>query len=172
VPCIDSPVIPFIRDYFVVNAAILIDVLNSKLKDTVLWDHPNISLRTAPPEWFNVSDPFYGDAIELILDNAVKTDIKDVRANASAFAGILRILDDAEHCWPSKRVMKNQQFLFCSYTRDNADMITMTQGVGALLLLILTMLGIPAINEFKYVESAMKKGPQAKRAVNPSAPDS
>jgi hypothetical protein len=49
VPCVDSPVIPFVRDYFVVNAAILIEALNSKLRNTVLWEHPNISLRTAPP---------------------------------------------------------------------------------------------------------------------------
>jgi ABC-type phosphate/phosphonate transport system permease subunit len=55
--------------------------------------------------------------------------------------------------------------------RETAEMITMTQAIGALLLIILTMLAIPAINQFKYVENAVKTVPQAKRAVNPSAPD-
>jgi hypothetical protein len=56
--------------------------------------------------------------------------------------------------------------------RETAEMITMTQAIGALLLIILTMLAIPAINQFRYMENAMKTRPQAKRVVNPLAPDS
>ena len=153
-PCIASPVFPFIQDYYAINSILLIDDFTAKMKGTNVWNDEKTKLQYSPAHWFNVTDEFYPIQIEKLDDEAKKTEAQTAYDKAVNFTNLLLILDENAQCAYSKSEMRAEHFLMCKYMKDNLDMLTMSQAVGGVLLLIITFSGIPAIREFEWAGRA------------------
>jgi hypothetical protein len=158
VPCVASPVFPYIQDYFVINSVLMVDDLNKKLQGTDLFKDPSNDYMHSPAQWFNVTDQFYVDVINQIAQNETRDEIMSNYTVITAFVNILLLIDDNQHCKYSKNEMREENFLMCIYLKDNLDMLTCTQAVGAILLVLITLTGIPAIRKFEWAGHANMGG--------------
>jgi hypothetical protein len=150
VPCVSSPVFPFISRYFIVQGVSKVDALVNAWRASSSWN----DVRHALPMWFNVSDQLYVDLVQQTTNETLRDELEGYRANASHYATLLQTIDGHQHCAYTKSVMRDEQFLFCTYMKDNMDMMTASQVVGAVLLAVVTGLGIPAIKQFAYAGKA------------------
>jgi hypothetical protein len=96
--------------------------------------------------------------VALIPEADIKAAATTALEGAIAWSELFMILDRNQQCKPSKDAITGENFLFCTYLRDNLDMLTLTQVVGALLLLIITIVGIPAIKKFEWAGNAGLNG--------------
>jgi hypothetical protein len=172
VPCLSSPVFPFLQDYFVIGSVRRCESLTDTLRETNVWDN---ELMYSVPRWFNVSSPWYAQKIENISDNALKQEARQKLGDAVSFARVWQLVDDNRQCRFSREEMRGERFLFCTYMRISLDMLTLTQIVGAILLVIITCIGIPAVKKFEYAgfvgfegrfnagNQAPQRSPKAKR---------
>jgi hypothetical protein len=158
VPCVASPVFPYIQDYFVINSVLMVDALNAELRKTTLFGLYSNDYVHSPAQWFNVTDKFYLGVINEIAENETRDAIMSQYLNVTAFVKILLMIDDNAHCKYSKEEMKAENFLMCIYLKDNLDMLTCTQAVGAILLVLITLTGIPAIRKFEWAGHANMGG--------------
>jgi hypothetical protein len=154
VPCVASPVFPYMQDYYVVNAVTDVDEFNELLSQTNLWNDPKSPLRDSPPYWFNISHDYYRSEIGRITDPSLREMIAKKYENVTEFIKVFKILDENQHCLYSKGEIREERFLFCTYLKDNLDMITVTQVIGSILLVIITIIGIPAIRKFEWAGRA------------------
>jgi hypothetical protein len=172
VTCVTSPVFPYVQQYFIVNCVSRVDELVKAWKTSNTW----LEVRHAQPFWFNVSAPWYAEQVAATTDEAIRENLSVLLNDAIVFADYLKIVDDSSHCTSTKAEMRAENFLFCSYMKDNMDMLTASQVAGAVLLAIVTALAIPALKQFPYAGKAGlggvlngnkggggKKGAKAKR---------
>jgi hypothetical protein len=158
VPCLTSPVFLFLEDYFVIGSVRRCEDLTETLNKTNVWAEQPTPVSDSVPRWFNVSSPWYAMKIEDITDSQLRAEAKLKLEDAVSFARIWQLIDDNRHCRFSKNEMRGEQFLFCTYLRVSLDMLTLTQVVGALLIVIITGIGIPAIKKFEYAGFVAFKG--------------
>jgi hypothetical protein len=175
VPCLSSPVFPFLQDYFVIGSVRRCETLTDTLSQTNVWDSEPTPVRDSVPRWFNVSSPWYAQKIGNITDSRLRAEAKGKLDDAINFARIWQMIDDHAHCRLSKAEMRGEQFLFCTYMRVSLDMLTLTQVIGGILLVIITCIGIPAIKKLEYAgfvgfkgrfnagNQAPQRAPKAKR---------
>jgi hypothetical protein len=154
VPCVDSPVFPFIQDWFVVNAVESTDGVNSLFKQTNMWTDPTSLLSISPAFWFNISLDWYKSEIELTDNATLKAALSEQYNTAIAAVDRFQLLDQHRKCAYSKNEMRQEKFLFCTYSRHSLDMSTATQVAGAVLLIIIVVTGIPAIRKFEWAGNA------------------
>jgi hypothetical protein len=83
--------------------------------------------------------------------------------SVTEFVALLRLLEDSKSCTASREIMRQQQFLFCTYLRDNLDMLTITQLIGGAVLVMLTWTAVFSINLFRFAGKIHKKVPLARR---------
>jgi hypothetical protein len=157
-PCVASPVFPYIQDYYVIHAVSLCNQLFKLFEESEIWEQPTNPLRFSPPHFWNVSSSFYSGQVAAIPEDDIKTEAATTLQDAISWSDLFAVLDRNQQCKPSKDAMAGEHFLFCSYLRDNLDMLTLTQVFGALLLLGITIIGIPAIKKFEYAGNAGMKG--------------
>jgi hypothetical protein len=158
IPCLSSPVFPFLEDYFVIGAVQRCERLTDVLSSTNVWLGEPTPVSESVPRWFNVSSPWYAEKIENITDDTLREYAKLKLTDAVDFASTWQLIDNNRHCRFSKAEMHGEQFLFCTYMRVSLDMLTLTQVVGAILLVIITCIGIPAIKKFEYAGFVGFKG--------------
>jgi len=149
VPCVSSPVYPFIKDHLAYEALIAVDDMKSEATSASC-----SAITTNPPTWYNVTDSYYKTAVTS-CSNSDLTLAYTIALNKST---PMIVLDQSITCRWSKNELRLDSFLLCTYAKDNLDMIMMTQGIGAVLLVLLTILGIPAIKRFKYAGNANLEG--------------
>jgi hypothetical protein len=157
-PCLDSPVFPYIQDYYVVSAVEATNVINELFKQSNVWADPNSMLSVSPAYWFNVSSEYYKTQIQLTTDETLRDSLNANYANATASVSLYQSLAQHRKCAYSKNEMREEKFLFCTYTRNNLDMSTVSQIVGAILLIIIVLTGIPAIRKFEWAGNANLMG--------------
>jgi hypothetical protein len=154
VPCIASPLFPFLEQYYIVNAVQRVDTFNELLRTTNVYRQKGSLLRDSLAFWFNVSDPYYALVINETENVTLREQLTESHADAAYFAELLTILKANEHCDFSKAAMRDEQWLMCVYAKDNLDMLTAFQVVGAVLLAIITVIAVPAVREFAYAGKA------------------
>jgi hypothetical protein len=159
VPCIDSPVLPYIQDHFVVTAAVLIDSVRSGFQKTVAW----ASVAESPPEWFNISDDFYTQQLALIESATAKAELQVQLDEARTMAGYLALIDEGRTCSTTRQIIREHEFLLCKYLRDNLDMLTMTQVIGGIVTAILTAVAVSSLNLFRYAGKIYRRKLQRRR---------
>jgi hypothetical protein len=171
VPCVASPVFPYIQDYFVIHSVLYAEQFHNRLMQTSLYQDTSNDYRYSPAQWFNITDPFYEERIAEITPEADQQEIESMYRNITSFVNILLLIDDSQHCKFTKNEMKEEHFLFCVYLKDNLDMLTLTQCAGAILLVLIVLTGIPAIRKFEWAGNAnlggvlnAGRGPNAKGA--------
>ena len=153
-PCIASPIFPFIQDYYAINSILRVENFTAKMEGTNVWNEENSKFKVSPAQWFNVTDEFYPLQIEKVNDENKKAEAQSSYDYALEFVTLLHILDENAQCAYSKSEMRAEHFLMCKYMKDNLDMLTMSQAVGGVLLVIITFSGIPAIREFEWAGRA------------------
>jgi hypothetical protein len=177
VPCVASPVFPYIQDYFVIQSVLAVNEFNTMLLNTSLLQDISNDYRYSPAQWFNVTNSFYQKVINEISESekAKRDELQEYYNGLKDFVTVLLLVDDSAHCRWSKNEMRAENFLFCVYLKDNLDMMTCTQAVGAVILVIITLIGIPAIRKFEWAghanmggilnagQRAAPKGARAKR---------
>jgi hypothetical protein len=67
-------------------------------------------------------------------------------------------LDQNPQCKHSKDVLVGEKFLFCIYLRDNLDMLTLSQVIGAVLIVVLPTVAMPAVTKFEWEGNANLAG--------------
>jgi hypothetical protein len=157
-PCVASPVFPYIQDYYIINTVSKCNHLFQLLEESELWDDPSNPIRFSPPHFWNVSSPFYRAEVEAIKEGDLKKEATETLGSAISWAEIFAVLDRNQQCKPSKDAMAGENFLFCSYLRDNLDMLTLTQVIGAVLIVVITIVGIPALKKFEWAGNAGLSG--------------
>jgi hypothetical protein len=154
VPCIASPLFPFLEQYYIVNTVQRVDHFNNLLKSTNVYHQKGSPLRESLAFWFNVSDPYYVQVIAETDNATLRQQLNQSQADAAHFAELLTILNANAHCDFSKEKMREEQWLMCVYAKDNLDMLSAFQVVGAVLLVIITIVAVPAIRQFAYAGKA------------------
>ena len=139
-PCVNSPVLPFIEDHYVIEAVHNVDLFNEKLISM------NKTYSYSPSFWFNVTETIYAD--EVTKQN--NDDLTKLYKNAVNKSTYLIYLESFEQCTYSRNEIKEENFLFCTYMKDSIDMITLTQFIGCILIIIITITGIDAIKKFEW----------------------
>ena len=141
VPCISSPLFPFLYDHFVVKALSAMEeyMANYKTKTNGIDLHEKFY-----PQWFNITSPKILDFI-----NANKVLVTEFNQTLDVVSQ-LTIIDQSMTCHWTKEQIKEDNFLMCVYAKDSLDMLMMCQGCAAIFILILTFLGVPAIKRFQW----------------------
>jgi hypothetical protein len=142
----------------VINSVLGVREINDLFSQTNVWSDPTSQLRYSPAHWFNISDEYYRSEIQKITDPNLKQTIEIQYDNVTKFVGIFQLFQDHQHCRYTKSEMRGEQFLFCTYMKSNLDMITMSQVVGAILLIMCTLTAIPAIRKFEWAGRANLHG--------------
>lgn len=117
----------------------------------------------SPPFWFNITDEYYqdelsGDSKCLGENKQCGAELQNLLKEAVVWANSLIALDNQRQCLYSKNRMKQEDFLMCAYTKDNLDMLMMSQAVGCILVVIITCIGLPAIKKFEWAGYANMGG--------------
>jgi hypothetical protein len=157
-PCVASPVFPYVQEYYIINGVMNCEKLKDAFNESNLWHDEDATLRNSPPTLWNVSHTFYAQKIGEIDNVTLAAEANDAREKAMYWSSLFFILDENQQCKHSKETMSGENFLFCTYLRDNLDMLTLTQVVGAVLILVITGLGIPAIKKFEWAGNANLAG--------------
>ncbi|OHT14946.1 hypothetical protein TRFO_14592 [Tritrichomonas foetus] len=179
IPCVNSPLFSYLNDYFAQTAVTDINALMELYKTADVYADNSTMLYCSPPMWFNVTDAFYNDLFNRIADTSKKFEVLHKYETAKSTSTDLSTLDRERLCTFSKQKMKDESFLMCKYTKDNLDMITMSQAIGCLLVIIIICIGLPAIKKFEWAGNAnlggilngkkqtkfMGKNPKAKRTA-------
>jgi hypothetical protein len=74
--------------------------------------------------------------------------------SAAHFAHIFSLIEKNQQCRTSKETLIGENFLLCTYLRENLEMLTLTQILGGILIIIVTIVGIPAIKKFEWAGKA------------------
>lgn len=157
IPCVNSPIFNYINDYFAQNA---IEKLN-KFRDSVnaqfcdLGKNSETVFCQSPPFWFNATDKFYLDEV---TNNPNLRNLSGIYEECSKWSNSLVVLDRQRQCIFSKNQMRQENFLMCTYTKDNLDMIMISQAIGCILVVIITCIGLPAIKKFEWAGYANMGG--------------
>jgi hypothetical protein len=159
VPCVDSPVLPYIQDHFVVASAVAIGAVRTAFQTTSIWEN----VKDALPEWFNVTDEFYTKQIAEVRNESQRGELEVQIANARALSRFLVVFEESNTCSTTREIMREHEFLFCTYLRDNLDMLTMTQVLGGVLIAGLTGLGVMSLNLFRYAGKLHRRAPHRRR---------
>ena len=93
-----------------------------------------------------VTETIYAD--EVTKQN--NDDLTKLYKNAVNKSTYLIYLESFEQCTYSRNEIKEENFLFCTYMKDSIDMITLTQFIGCILIIIITITGIDAIKKFEW----------------------
>ena len=133
VPCVNSPIIELLKNHYVVNAIIDIKNFNHKYKKSL-------------PVYFNNITSYY-------YKNYYGNDNQDFN-NTLKSSSLLNLLLNFNECQKSFIVMKEENFLFCTYMKENLNMLMVSQGLGFIFILILTIIAFPAIKKFEFAGKA------------------
>lgn len=150
VPCVSSPIFPFINDYFNYYG---LDATQKFIDHAKSNNYTEIVEKYV--QWFNISDSSVSEAVNTKKDDSSLASLYETALNKTS---IMTIIDQSMTCRWSKNELRLDSFLLCTYAKDNIDMIMMTQGLGCIVLIVLTLLGIPAIKRFKYAGNANLEG--------------
>ena len=142
IPCVNSPVFPFVKNNFYFWALKNVSALNQKLEASGNTNY------TYPADWSNVTE-YYS-----IVQEIGTTDIKETYEQTVNATTQMTIIEQSVTCRWSRNELKQDQWLLCTYAKDNLDMIMLTQLAGCIVLFVLTILGIPAIKRFKFAGNA------------------
>ena len=112
----------------------------------------------SPPFWFNVTDEYYSSYEGIKNNDKYLKLLEDARVWATSLVS----LDNQRQCKYSKDKMRQENFLMCAYTKDNLDMLMISQAVGCILVVIITCIGLPAIKKFEWAGYANLGGINAK----------
>jgi len=149
IPCINSPLYPYLSNHFFVNA-----VLETQNLTNMIIANGPASLQTRLPSLLNVTNSTYLTEISTISDTTIRNALINQLNKAIAVAKPAQIIDQSQTCRWSKNKLREQEFLMCSYTRDSLDMLMCSQGIGAVLLVCITFSAIPAIKMFEWAGNA------------------
>ena len=151
VPCVNSPVFPFIKNHMYFQALKNL----GDFKTAYQTAQTEIDAATDPvltATWENFS------LIEEYVTSLNNEAISKQYANTKNATNQMVLIEQSTTCRWSKNEMRLDEWLLCTYAKDNLDMIMITQGAGCIVLLILTILGIPAIKRFKFAGNANLAG--------------
>jgi hypothetical protein len=140
IPCVNSPVFPFVKDYFYFTALSDVHKFNEKLE--------SLGETQADATWKNISE------YENIVNKKKNTELTAKYNSALNSTNQMIIIEQSVTCRWSREQLKQDKWLLCIYAKDNLNMIMITQLVGSIVLFILTILGIPAIKRFKFAGNA------------------
>lgn len=147
IPCVNSPLFAYINDYFAQDAISSIDALRSSIQSSEALTE---ALENSPPFWFNITDDYYKGIFGAMTSDETNRTIEKNYEESLKQSIYLQALTNQNQCIFSKNEMKSENFLMCSYTKDNLDMLTLTQAIGCLLVVIITCIGLPAIRKFAW----------------------
>ena len=154
VPCVSSPVYPFIQDRFIYKCLTSLDEFKDLCNKSNCTDlHKNITWDQIINESITAESFFYPGEATANHDN-ITTHLADTKKKCVA----TMVIENSTTCRWSKNTIYQDKFLLCTYTKDNLYMMMITQFAGSILLVILTILGIPAIKRFKYAGNANING--------------
>ncbi|KAH0792566.1 hypothetical protein GPJ56_003551 [Histomonas meleagridis] len=153
VPCVNSPLYPVFEDHYVILAVNSVNEFNDKMVEY----YPITNASKA--YWFNITDPYYQQI------SANRTDLNALYAQAKNKSTNLANLESMKQCEFSKNEMRGEKFLFCSYMKDNLDMLMLSQFVGCILIIIITSIGVSAIKKFEWAGNAGLGGIAASAAT-------
>ena len=151
VSCVNSPLYPFIEQSYLVKTVTAVEDLSASMHDAGLSDFDPIS-------WKNVSNTVYYDLINSVADSGKKTALLAQYSNCTERAKIMQVFEQSETCEYSKQELRDDDFLMCSYAKDNLDMLMFSQFIAVVVLLIFLFIGIPAIKMFEYSGNANLAG--------------
>jgi hypothetical protein len=154
VPSVRAPVFPYITNYFAVTAVEAVEQLIKKWKESNTWS----IVKHVQPVSFNVSEPFYAEQVGATTNETVRGELQGLLENAAPFSRFLKAIDVNDQSTHTRSILRDEKFLTCSYLKDNMDMLAAAQVVGAVLLAIVTALGVPAIKQFAYAGKARLGG--------------
>lgn len=153
VPCVSSPVFPFIEDHFLYKSLTGVDEFIKQCKDSNCNNESNYTYI----QWYNFTELDTKLVYEGV-DEGKKENLAKLFTNTSSYTAAAVVIEDSVTCRFTKDEIYQDQFLLCVYTKDNLYMMMITQFAGCILLIILTILGIPAIKRFKYAGNANING--------------
>ena len=147
-PCLNSPLYSYISDHYFINAILETQNFANSITD------PNIY----KPTFNNVSSTYYSDYVASISDQATKESLQKQLTTATNISELALVIDQSQTCRWTKTKLRDEQFLMCSFTMDAVEMLTLTQAVAALLMVIITYIAIGAIKKFKWAATVNNKG--------------
>jgi hypothetical protein len=157
-PCVASPVFPLIQDYYIVNMVMKCDELNGLFNESEIWDEVGSPLKYSPATFWNVSSSFYKDKIGKMPETELRERAEIVVEEAVNWSQMFQVMDRNQQCRPSKETIDGEYFLFCIYLKSNLDMLTMTQLIGGILIIVITAVALPAIKKFEWAGNANLAG--------------
>lgn len=158
VPCISSPLYPFIGDIFTMKAQNATNFFIDNLKDDPAYKASK-EIQETLPYWFNISAKYYRDFINNnVTDESSRIKLGTILTNSINEIKPMSILAETQTCDWSKEQLRLERFQLCVYAKDNCDMLMVTQLCSAVLVVIITCLGFPAIKKFQWAGNANYRG--------------
>jgi hypothetical protein len=140
IPCVNSPVFPFVKNNFYFNGLTSVNEFNALAQ--------GLENFTYPADWTNITE------YKSLVDKSDNAELKTAYGKAENTTKQMTIIEQSVTCRWSRNELKLDKWLLCTYAKDNLDMIMLTQLAGCVVLFVLTVLGIPAIKRFKFAGNA------------------
>jgi hypothetical protein len=147
IQCVNSPLYSFISDYYIINAMLKTQDFASLLPAS----------ESKIPTYNNISDVYYQQLVKSEANPAKRANMQQKLNAAVNFSNSTQVVDRSMTCRWSREMYRNEQYLMCVYTADAIEMLMLSQGIAAFLMIIITFIAMSAIKKFKWAASVNMK---------------